>query len=152
MTNNPIIAFNRIASILPLLVDNDGRQIDWDSAVRDLQAICLWEDLQNAQPFGIFSVLPDGKAEFTPTAPGIFIIKCIVTYREPISGLNNIINGLLLVTVPVDFTSEIDIKYTPFMVNVSTNPNNRLTRDGMGALYVPEVTTNLVELYSQASQ
>lgn len=149
-TNEPVIAFNRIASITPMLVDNDGKQINWDRAVRDLRANCLWEDLSNAQPFGSFSVLPDSRAEFTPTAPGTFTVKCIVTYIEPISGLNNIINGLLIITVPIDFTNDIEIKYTPFMVNISTNPHNRLTKDGMGALYCPEVTEDLVELYSQA--
>ena len=150
--NDPIVAFNRVAAISPLLVDNDGIQIDWDTAVSNLQAICLWEDLQNAQPFGSFLVLPNGKAEFTPSAPGIFTIKCVVTYREPVSGLSNIIHGFLVVTVPPDFTSEIKIMYTPFKVNISTNPNNRLTTDGMGALYVPEMTEDLVALYSQARQ
>jgi hypothetical protein len=151
-TNDPVITFDRVAAISPLLVDNNGIQINWDTAVSDLQANCLWEDLQNALPFGSFLIFSDGKAEFTPTAPGIFTIKCVVTYREPISRLTNIINGLLVITVPTNFTSAVTIQYTPFKVNISTNPNNRLSTDGMGALYVPEVTEDLAALYSQARQ
>lgn len=149
-TNLSIIAFNKIALITPTLVDNGGNLINWDLAVSDLHASAIWGDLQNAQSFGVFTVLANSKVEFTATAPGSFTVSCIITYKEPISGLNNFVHGLLTITVPSDFTYDIVVSYTPFMVNVSANWNNRLTKDTNGALYVPEVITDLVEFYTMS--
>lgn len=150
-TNDQIVEFNRVALIAPLLVDVNGIKLNWDTAVRDFEATSMWEDLDKGLPFGTFIIRTDGRLEFTPSASGIFIIKCIVTYREPETGLRNIVHGLLIVTVPVSLISPVTVQFTPFRVNISLLPENRLTTDGLGALYVPEVTEDLVLAYSNAT-